>query len=299
MSNTETLLREILSRLERLEAAIIPPERPPLFLDHSLIQRFLATSEKEGISQRWLVSQRRYLLWWSGILAGEDLRSLSLSTVSAALEAIPARSHRIAVLKRFYSWLRQDLHLVKPEEDPTLHRLRVPQARPAQLQTKKAFSKNDFAAVRALLSPNWRDAADVLAGTGWHFAELQRFARCGTIEERPTAGGAGVLICPLTKGGETLRTAVSSEVLQAAQRVRLREGLSEKWFRQALTRASEEAGVEVAVTPGRFRHSVATWAVDSGEDLAAVASFLGHRSSRTTRRFYATFSTPRKVATLA
>jgi len=39
--------------------------------------------------------------------------------------------------------------------------------------------------------------------------------------------------------------------------------------------------------------SVATWAVDAGADLGTVATFLGHRSASTTRKFYATHATPK------
>ena len=51
-------------------------------------------------------------------------------------------------------------------------------------------------------------------------------------------------------------------------------------------------------TPGRFRHSVATWAINEGADPATVAAFLNHKSPRTTMRFYATHAVPKKVPTL-
>jgi len=40
-------------------------------------------------------------------------------------------------------------------------------------------------------------------------------------------------------------------------------------------------------------HSVATWAIESGVDLPAMSTFLGHRTIATTKRFYATHATPR------
>ena len=49
---------------------------------------------------------------------------------------------------------------------------------------------------------------------------------------------------------------------------------------------------------GQLRHSVATWAINAGADPTAVSAFLGHRSPRTTRKFYATHAAPRKVPTL-
>jgi len=44
--------------------------------------------------------------------------------------------------------------------------------------------------------------------------------------------------------------------------------------------------------PGQLRHSVATWMVNSGVPIAAVSTYLGHRSMATTRAFYARFAVP-------
>jgi integrase len=57
--------------------------------------------------------------------------------------------------------------------------------------------------------------------------------------------------------------------------------------------ACKAAGLKKPFGPGQMRHSVATWAVDAGVDLATVSTFLGHRSPLTTRRFYVAFATPR------
>ncbi|WNG41678.1 site-specific integrase [Archangium violaceum] len=50
--------------------------------------------------------------------------------------------------------------------------------------------------------------------------------------------------------------------------------------------------------PGRFRHSVATWAIEKGATPASVAAFLNHKSLAITRRFYATHAVPTKVPAL-
>ncbi|WP_162159651.1 tyrosine-type recombinase/integrase [Cystobacter fuscus] len=52
-------------------------------------------------------------------------------------------------------------------------------------------------------------------------------------------------------------------------------------------------------TQGRFRHSVATWAIEKRADPASVAAFLNHKSPVTTRRFYATRAVPAKIPTPA
>ena len=142
-------------------------------------------------------------------------------------------------------------------------------------------------------------AMDVQAGTGWHVSELVRFAKMGSVEPyRGEAEGiAGVLVCPQTKSGEPLRTAVSSEVLEAGKRLLERGSFSSEKYVLAIKGACTAAGIP-PFTPGRFRHSVATWAIEKGADSASVAAFLNHKSPSTTRRFYATHAVPAKIPTL-
>ena len=110
-------------------------------------------------------------------------------------------------------------------------------------------------------------------------------------------GIAGVLVGPQTKSGEPLRTAVSAEVLEAGKRLLARGSLSFEKYGLAIKGACNAAGIP-PFTPGRFRHSVATWAIEKGADPATVAAFLNHKSPATTRRFYATHAVPTKVPTL-
>jgi integrase len=90
---------------------------------------------------------------------------------------------------------------------------------------------------------------------------------------------------------------VSEEVYAAAVRLRKRGSFSERKFRQALSRACAAAKIP-SIGPGRFRHAIATWAVDHGSSAKDVATFLGHRSERTLRRFYAVHGIAKKVPTL-
>jgi hypothetical protein len=130
---------------------------------------------------------------------------------------------------------------------------------------------------------------DVQAGTGWHVSELVRFAKMGRVEPyRGEAEGiAGVLVCPQTKSGEPLRTAVSAEVLKAGKRLVERGSFSFEKYCLAIKAACKAAGIP-PFTPGRFRHSVATWAIENEADPASVTAFLNHKSPTTTQRFYAT-----------
>ena len=151
-------------------------------------------------------------------------------------------------------------------------------------------------------------------------------------------GVAGVVVCPLRKSGEMQRTRVGPIPLEAAKRLRAyaarmateraenvtaghkarakAEGkratkgykppaaFSREWYDRAIRAACKavkrpdgEVGITV-FTPGRLRHSVASWAIEAGADPASVAAFLGHRSPRTTMKFYAVHSAPKKVPTL-
>jgi integrase len=189
----------------------------------------------------------------------------------------------------------------------------VGRSRPAQWVKPKMIPIEDYEAVRdALPAGAYRDALIVLAATGWHTTELGRFAKGGKTEllpERRKAEGAGVLLCPRTKGGSALRTVVSAAAFAAAKRLRAEGHVAliylQKKVNEAaaevtqLRRAKNPGAREVTVHLGSFRHTVATWAIEEGADPAAVATFLNHASAETTKRFYATLAAPPKVPTVA
>ena len=158
---------------------------------------------------RYIDDTKRYLAWWADRLRGADLRNLDLHQyILPAMEA-PAgertRARRLATLKALYSWLRTVRYLIKPTEDPLFGRMPIPQSRPAQLDNMKAIPREHYLLARTRLIGTYRDALDVLAGTGWHVTALERFARSGRIEPYPqdgVAGIAGVLVTPLEKDGE-------------------------------------------------------------------------------------------------
>jgi integrase len=98
---------------------------------------------------------------------------------------------------------------------------------------------------------------------------------------------------------------VTQDVLDAAIALRKRGHFARDRFEKVVRAACKtvkkpdgETGIPV-FTPGRFRHSVATWAIQAGAHPAAVSAFLGHKSPATTKRFYATLATSPKVPTLA
>lgn len=278
-----------------------PTEKAPIYLDEDLAREFLTWSrDVQKNSAKWVGEQRLYLAWWADRLAGCDLRGASLTEhILPALDKAPARAPRIAVLKRLYSYLRKVKHVLEPDEDPTFQTLTVPQSKPEQWRRVKSIPKEHVARVLELLTATYRDALQVLAGTGWHVTELVRFAAHGSTENhpQPSEAVAGVLVCPQTKAGDVLRVAVSHQVLEAARRLRERGTLSRKNFDLAVKAACEAAQIPV-FTPGQMRHSIATHAINNGADMAQVANFLNHKSPTTTRRFYAVHATPAKIPTM-
>jgi integrase len=305
-----TSLRAAMAQLARFEAD--PEGYDPsggqgerLLLDVDRAKAFLLWSLNEkGNSADWVRQQKRYLAWWMERLGGMDLRRVTLRQhILPALDGVTGRRHRIEVIKAFYSWMRKERALLTAAQDPTYGALAVPQLRPEQWRRPKAFPRSSHESVVRHLAGPWPDLLVVLAGTGWHVTEVNRFARAGIVAELPSSasrahGAAAVLVCPRRKSGEEQRTPVSSDVADAARRVRKRGGFSVVRLYKAVTAACLAAEVE-PYSPGQYRHSVATWAIEQGADPAAVAAFLGHKSPSTTRRFYATLAVTPKVPTLA
>ena len=125
----------------------------------------------------------------------------------------------------------------------------------------------------------------MLAGTGWHYSELRRFAEAGEVEPLPRSERKGKTVAALIvkhKSGAPHATRVNKPVLAAAKRLRAKEHLPEIELWRVLKAKSLELGIDPVIAPGRLRHAVATWAKLKGVPLASISTFLGHRSARTT-----------------
>lgn len=275
----------------------------PISLDAETVKAFLKWSrDGKGNSPRWVSKQKGYLAWWAKQIGRRDLRRVSIRDhIMPALDKVPNPKQRIQTIKAFYAWLRKERHAITAAEDPTYGTLAVPQSRPEQWVTSKVIPRASHDAVCGAITQPWRDMLTVLAGTGWHVTELERFIRAGVVADLPSSASQGhgafkVLVCPRRKSGEMQRTAVSAGVAEAGSRLRARGTYSQPRFLRAVAGACKAAGVE-PYSPGSYRHTVATWAIEAGADPAAVAAFLGHKSPATTRRFYATLAVVPKVPT--
>lgn len=267
--------------------------RSSLPLDLAISTAFLEHSrDVKQNTPKWVRNQRAALQWWAKRLGQQDLRTLSTARALKELDTKSrGKKQLIATFKAFYGWLRKDRHLIETAQDPFLGQIRVPQARVAQETKVKAVEAPHFKKTVKKLSGWARDCFEVLSATGWHITELERFASGGSIERHPITK-APVLVSPRAKRGNVLRTQVGPGPRAAAERI-LKRGHLNYWELHRVLK-----NLEAGFNPGVMRHTVATWAVNTGADISAVSSFLNHRSLATARKFYATHAVPAKVPTM-
>ena len=120
----------------------------PVFFTAQLLQDFLSWSKRyggrkgTGTSERWRDNQRIYLTWWMEMFKKKDLRAGGPRSVSLKEDItdklhtrepgtgekvrIPAYRHRVGILIKFYRWLTESEHLIEPEQNPVLGRLKQP-----------------------------------------------------------------------------------------------------------------------------------------------------------------------------
>lgn len=229
---------------------------------------------------------------WMADLGRRDLRKLTLRhDIKPALERWQtSRQLRIIAIKSFYAWLRKERHLLTNAQDPTLD-LPVPQVTPEKAKRRKAVEPARIKAAWRQLKGAPRDMLEVLAATGMHVTELERFIRSAESQlikgKRPLA----VLVTRHKTGVLTRIPLNDKSHVAAAERLK-KVGQVPRWFRKKLIAACLRAKVE-PFTPGVMRHSVATHAVASGATPDAVAAFLHHKDKRTTERFYIDVAAPR------
>jgi hypothetical protein len=242
----------------RLVAPPPDPSHGPIYLDEKLVAAFLAHSEAKGNTQGWRTKQRSHLQVLRRGLSGQDLRGLSLASL---LPLVARDAHRTAILKSVYSWLRKVEHRLSATEAPTFGALAVPLRRPGARRIADKAVPREFID-RALAGP-----------------------------QRASA----VMVIPLHKNGDEHRVALDQPLASSAQKVLDGGRFGTKAYHDHVRRACLRAQVP-AFTPGRMRHTVATALVNAGTDMAAVSTFLGHRTPQTTRAWYARFATPRNPA---
>ena len=296
LQEARAVYRRFIADPDAFELVAPPPDprRGPVFLDDELVASFLAYSEAKGNTGAWRTRQRAHLRKLQSALVGQDLRGLELGRL---LPVVSGDAHRTAIVKALYSWLRKVEHRLAAAEDPTFGALAVPQRKPGDRRiANKAVARQSIERTLSYLPQRWRALLALQSATGIHTTELQRFARSGRL--LPYVGpqrASAVMVIPLHKNGDEHRVALDEHLASAASAV-LRGGkFGCKAYHEHIRRAGLRAQVPL-FTPGRMRHTVATELVTAGADMAAVSTFLGHRTPQTTRAWYARFATPRNPA---
>lgn len=293
----------------------------PLLIDLPLVERFLDHLKREGRTERHRKNVRTYLAQWAEALYEKDLRALRLQDLKKVLNGwydaetkeIVAKRHRIAAIKSFFSWLREEEAALTTAEDPTLA-LKVPPARPEKAMRDKGYSMQDVERLYAAISGweskkyGWkgtgrvtevqcvRDVLMLHAKCGMHGTEIERLARGeGKVKVLHGQGAIAGTITFVHKSGRVHVQSVDAQSLAAAMRLQARGSApADWWIRQVVKRAAKSIGL-APLRMGELRHSFVTWAaecgvevkpVDGGVPLARIAATIGHQSAVTTKKFY-------------
>ncbi len=241
--------------------------------------------EQKGNSANWIYQKQRYLEWWAEVLPG-DCRLWTRGRVLEALDGQPVKHNALAALKAWATWLRNVRGSLTKAEDVTVD-IAIPALKPAQWRgPPRAISRAAFDATLEKLEEPYHTVCTVLGATGMHTTEALRLAR-------GHGGMVGGALEILHKSGRRHRMQVSPETAEAVTRLQRYGGFGVS----RLMRAIKNACIKAKVTPwapGALRHSAATWLIEAGGSIEAVATYLNH-DVETLKRFYSAAAIPRPV----
>jgi integrase len=252
-----------------------------MMLDETLISRFVAYSLSKRNTVKHVREQTRHLRRLAPYFASRHVETWTLGELHPRL--VHSRL-AIATVKALFSYLRTVTHELPPGQDCTFGRLTVPQVKPAPGRDK-VVPWLDQERCKLRLHEPWRSRHELQRRTGIHTSELLRFARDGYIGPWKGQRGAVAFIAIEHKGGQDHRVALNRALLMVAKRVLAAGPFSAEYYHLHVKAAG-------GYTPGRLRHTLATDMLNRGIDLKAIATFLGHRTPHTTRRWYARFGVP-------
>lgn len=253
-----------------------------------------------GNTHEWALESYNLLADWIEQIGHLDLRRVSPHDhVKAALQAwstcLPAR---VTVLKGLFTWLVKEKGLVKHAENP-MPAVRIPERGSAKQHGRaRDVPFNRVQLVYPHLRDDLRDVLLLLSGTGWHVAEVRRFAESGEIRKDPTGKHLAVLVTWHKRREYAVAGLVHPEHLGAAERIRAagsivsRNVLSAN-MRKACDAARLPEGAGERVFFGAMRHSVATWAIEAGDEMLNVARAFNHEGTKMLRQHYVRHAVPR------
>lgn len=271
----------------------------PLHIAATDIQRYITwTRTAKGNSREHAREVNRYLTHWLGDLGRADWRRLKLMELKAVLDKRKTcRAPRIAAIKAFCTWLREEEGALTSEQDATRD-LACIQATPEKMRREKKVSRAVVQSVLAELPAVARDFVLVKACTGLHSSEIRRIIRGdnAVLEEldETAAKAAG---CPAVmrflhkKKKLVVKRVETRQLLDALRRLIAVRFVKARDVNEAVAAACTKLELE-PFTIGVLRHSWGTWHVEGGATIQAVADGYGHESKRTTERFYIQVAVP-------
>lgn len=306
-----TSLKAAMKQLERFEAnpAQYRPDGvngPELVLDEALIEAFFEWHEKRT-SREWALNTRGLLYDWGDALKRKDLRSLSLvDDLKPHLRDATQLAHRVKAIRSLFKWLRTERGNLTRQQDVTLD-LTAPPPRPAQWERTKAVPWEHVVAVMPHLRADVRDVLELLAATGWHVAEVRRFAEAGSVREREPGDApqvVGVIGVKHKSGKPHFTALLHDQHLAVARRIRaaghvIDKGALRKQMLRAFTalnaeRAQRDEKPIKSFQLGAMRHSLTNWLLEAGVSVEERGKYLGHNPS-TNARFYVDAQRPAVV----
>lgn len=264
--------------------------------DDDVIRYITWTRKVKGNTREHAREVKRYLSHWLADLGDVDWRSLKLPRLKEILAARKtSRGYRIAALKAFCRWLREEEGALTSAQDVTRDLASV-QAVPERMRREKVVSKAVVEQVLARLSPTARALVIVKGGTGIHTSEIRRIIRGENAVLDVLGPEADCLAVArfLHKSRRWDRKRIETQQQLEALRHLVANGFRARAVNAEIRAACVALKVE-PFTLSVLRHSWGTWHVAAGVDLEAVAQGYGHQSKKTSDRFYIQVAVPRRL----
>jgi integrase len=273
------------------------PEPDPLVDHWGHTAAWEAALVSRGCTADYAKSARKYVDAAGKALGGKRLSAIPLADVKKALGSTAKRARAIA-LRSFTHYLRGE-GLLSPAADPTLA-LSIPAARPPRPRGSRGYPAAEVeAAYSRLPTQAVRDTVLVRLMTGLHGTEVSRLASgAGSVRVVDDPSGIYAVVSVFHKNKHEHVVSVSRRTHDALARLIRRGGCIES---STVHEALEKAG---PIHAGRFRHTFATLALESGRLIhptgqhgltrEVVANALGH-SPATNRRHYDGVAVPPMV----
>lgn len=293
-----------LDRFEKNPAAYRPDGDEldkALHITEADVIRYVAwTREVKGNTREHAREVKRYLAQWLEDLGDVDWRRLKLGALKTALaKRKTARAYRIASIKAFCAWLREEEGALTSELDVTRDLASI-QAVPERQRREKKVPKDLVEKLLAVVDDRTRHFMVVKGSTGLHNSEIRRIvsgdrAVLEALDAEASAanGGCAGVARFLHKSGDwdlkRIETRQALDSLLALQKT----GFTARSVNAAIKAGCATLGVP-SFTVSVLRHSWGTWHAAAGADMAHISEGYGHKSERTSQRFYVQVAIPPK-----